>query len=82
MLPLSLILLKRVQTIIGRNKGLYSCLKQTKISFFFFYKIGEQEGRTYSVWDEGVGTRRRGEDMEKGCRKVNMMQILCTHVCK
>jgi hypothetical protein len=24
----------------------------------------------------------RGEDVGKGCRRVNMVQILCAHVCK
>jgi hypothetical protein len=42
---------------------------------FFFYKIREQEGRTSSVL--GVGT-----SVEEGCRRVNMLQILCTNVCK
>jgi hypothetical protein len=46
----------------------------------FFYKIREQEGKTGSVW--GVGTREREEDVGKGYRRVNMVQILCTHVCK
>jgi hypothetical protein len=23
-----------------------------------------------------------GEEMRKGCRRVNIVQILCTHVCK
>jgi hypothetical protein len=29
-----------------------------------------------------VGSSRRGEDVEKECRRVNIVQILCTHVCK
>jgi hypothetical protein len=58
---------------------MYSYLKQTKMAFFFsFYKSGEQEGRTGPLW--GVGTSGRREDVGKGCRRVNMMQILCTHV--
>jgi hypothetical protein len=32
------------------ENSLYSYLKQTKISFFFFYKIREQKGRTGLVW--------------------------------
>jgi hypothetical protein len=47
-------------------------LNRQKCHFFFFYIIREQEGRT----------SRRREDVEKGCRRVNMVQILCTHVCK
>jgi hypothetical protein len=29
-----------------------------------------------------VDTSRRGEEVGKGCGRVNMVQILCTHVCK
>jgi hypothetical protein len=49
------------------------------ISFFsfFFYKIREQEGRK--------GTAGNGGSVPvagKGYRRVNAVQILCTHVCK
>jgi hypothetical protein len=47
---------------------------------FFFYKIGEQAGRTGLIW--GVGINGRGQEVGTGCRRVNMVQILCTHVCK
>jgi hypothetical protein len=30
----------------------------------------------------GVVISEREEDAGKGCRRVNMVQILCTHVCK
>jgi hypothetical protein len=33
------------------------------------------------VWEE-VGTSGRVEVVEKGCKRVNMVQILCTYVCK
>jgi hypothetical protein len=46
--------------------------------FFSFTKL--EEGRTGPAWV--VGIRRREEDVERGCRRVNMVQILCTHVCK
>jgi hypothetical protein len=56
-------------------------LKQAKISFFFFiYKIREQEGRTGLA--RGIGTSGGGDVVGKGCRRVSIMQILCTHVCK
>jgi hypothetical protein len=29
-----------------------------------------------------VGTSGSGEEVEKGYGRVNMVQILCTHVCK
>jgi hypothetical protein len=30
----------------------------------------------------GVGTSGRAEDVEKGCRRMNTVQIFCTNVCK
>jgi hypothetical protein len=30
----------------------------------------------------GAGTSGRRKDIRKGCRRVNMVEILCTHVCK
>jgi hypothetical protein len=29
-----------------------------------------------------AGTTKRGEEVAKGCNMVNMVQTLCTHVCK
>jgi hypothetical protein len=55
-------------------------LKQTKMSFFPFYRIGEQEGRRGLVW--GVGTSSRRKDVRKGCRRVKVAPILGIHVCK
>jgi hypothetical protein len=46
----------------------------------FLNKIGEQEGRTEPVW--GNSTSGSGEDVGIGCRRVNIVQKLCTHVCK
>jgi hypothetical protein len=59
---------------MSQGNSLCSYLKQTKLSFlfFFFYKIREQEG--------GTGpTSGSGEEVGKGCGKVNMVQILCTY---
>jgi hypothetical protein len=44
--------------------------------YFFFYKIGEQKGGTDSV--QG-GEREGGSERS---RRMSMMQIMCTHVCK
>jgi hypothetical protein len=58
-------------------------LSKQKCHFFLLfssYRIREEEGRTGPAW--GVGTGRRGEKVRRGCRRVNMVQILCTHVCK
>jgi hypothetical protein len=28
----------------------------------------------------GVGTSGRGEDIRKACRRVNVLEILCSHI--
>jgi hypothetical protein len=43
------------------------------MSFFFFYKIRKKK-RT--------GQFLPGEDVGKGCVRVNIVQLLYTHVCK
>jgi hypothetical protein len=49
---------------------------------FFFYKIGEQEGRTGSAQGVGaVGAGGRGGVRERG-RRVNMVQTMYPHACK
>jgi hypothetical protein len=54
--------------------------KQEKISFFFFHNIREQEGGTSpACW---AGTSGRWEEVGKECGKVNIVQILVTHVYK
>jgi hypothetical protein len=30
----------------------------------------------------GVGTSERGEEVGKGCMRVNIVQILCSYICK
>jgi hypothetical protein len=45
-----------------------------------FFKIREQEGRTGPAW--GIGTSGQGEEVGKGFGRVNMVQTLCTRVCK
>jgi hypothetical protein len=66
----------------GNSLCSYFYLKQAKMSFFFFYKIREQEGRAGPAWGEQCWYRGRGRGVGKGDRRVNMAQILCTHVCK
>jgi hypothetical protein len=44
----------------------------------FFYKNREREGKTSPVW--GAGTSGREEDIRKGCRRENVVEILCTYV--
>jgi hypothetical protein len=45
-----------------------------------FFKNGQQEGKTGPVC--GLVLVGGGEDIRKGCRRVNVVEILCTHVCK
>jgi hypothetical protein len=66
---------------ISQGNSLCSYLKQNKNVIFFFYIIGEQEGGIGPVGG-GIGTTGSGEDVGKGCRRVNMVQILCVHICK
>jgi hypothetical protein len=42
---------------------------------------GQEEGRTGPAWGGGDTSGRR-EAMGRECGRVNMVQILCTHVCK
>jgi hypothetical protein len=53
---------------------------RTKMSFFFFYNIREQ-GAEQGLSRE-VGNSWTGKDVGKGCKRVNMVQTLCTRVCK
>jgi hypothetical protein len=62
----------------GISLGIY--LKQTKTSFLFIYKIGEQEGKNGSCLRGLVLVA--GGVVGKGCGRVNIVQILCTHECK
>jgi hypothetical protein len=57
-------------------------LNKQECHFFFFLKIRGQEGGTGFVRGGGVDTSGRGEGVGKGCRKVNMVQILCVYVNK
>jgi hypothetical protein len=68
---------------ISQGNSLYSYIKGTKMSFFFFFlftNVGEQEGGTGPAW---VGWYQwEGEEMEKRCGRVNIVQILCACMCK
>jgi hypothetical protein len=64
-----------------QGNSLCSYLKQIKMSFFFsFTKL---ENRRVEQFLSGeAGTSVMGEKVEKGCKSENIVQILCTHVCK
>jgi hypothetical protein len=46
------------------------------------YKIGKQEGGKDPSWGVGVLVQCKGEEVRKWLRRVNMVQILFTQVCK
>jgi hypothetical protein len=51
------------------------------MSFFFsLTKLENREGR--AVPAGGIDTSGKGEDVRKGCRKVDTVQILYRPVCK
>jgi hypothetical protein len=39
-----------------------------------------EEGKIGPLW--GLDTGGRGEDISKGGQRVNIMEILCTFICK
>jgi hypothetical protein len=70
-----------IQLEMSQGKSLCSYLKQTRMSFFFVvYKFREQEGRTGPSCRSWYHERR--EEVRKGCGRVNVVQILYTHVHK
>jgi hypothetical protein len=54
--------------------------QNVKILTTFFFFLQNQEDKTGSVL--GADIQGRGEDAGKCNRKVNMVQILCTHLWK
>jgi hypothetical protein len=52
------------------------------VSFFSFTKIREQEGRTGPAWGSGSWYQWEGRGGGERVRKVNMVQKMCTYVCK
>jgi hypothetical protein len=62
---------------LSQGNSMYSYPKQTKMSFFFLLQNWRTGGQNWRVWYQW-----EGEEVGKGCRRVNMVQILCIHVCK
>jgi hypothetical protein len=50
------------------------------MSFFYVTKLENKLGRTGPV--EGAGKSKREKELGKELGMVNIVQILCTHVCK
>jgi hypothetical protein len=66
----------------------WSCHKETPcvaiLNKCHFSSVTKSKNRRVDqgpIWVR-VGTSGRGEEVGKVCRKVNIVQILCTHVCK
>jgi hypothetical protein len=50
------------------------------MSFFFsFTKSENRRAEQVLPGKRGFGTDGRREEVEKGCERMNMVQILCTH---
>jgi hypothetical protein len=68
---------------VPQGNSLYSYCKQAKWQFYSFTKSKNRWAELLlPVGEGGFGTSGSGEEVGKGCKRVNMMQILCTHVCK
>jgi hypothetical protein len=67
---------------MSQRNYLCSYLKQAKMSLFSFAKSQNRRAEHVLYGGRGVGTNESGKDVGKECRKVNIVQILCTHVCK
>jgi hypothetical protein len=61
------------------NEKPYIAILNNK-SVIFIFKNRDQEDKTGPVW--GVGTSAKREDRRKGHRRLNMVEILYTHVQK
>jgi hypothetical protein len=64
---------------VPQGNSLCKYLKQAKLSFFFLSLAKSKNRREEQILPGGIDTSRRGKDMGKGCKRVNMVQILCTH---
>jgi hypothetical protein len=67
---------------LSQGNSLCSYLKQTKLSFFSFAKSENKRVEQILPGMGGVGTSVKEEEVGKGHGRVNIVQILCTHVCK
>jgi hypothetical protein len=69
---------------MSQGNSLCSYLKQAKMPLFFSFLL--QNERTGGQTDSAPGMEGcysgTGEVAGDGCKRVNMVQILCTHACK
>jgi hypothetical protein len=64
---------------MSQENTLYSYLKQTNMLFSF---SKTENKKTKQALSGGVDTSGTGEDVGKRCKRVNVVEILCTHVYK
>jgi hypothetical protein len=65
---------------VPKENPVSSYLDQTKMLFFSFTK--PENKRAEQILPGGVGTSGSGEEVGKRCRRMDVVEILCTHVCK
>jgi hypothetical protein len=65
---------------VSQRYFLCSYLKQVKCYFFSFTKLENRKAE--QVLGRVVSTSGSGEEVGKGLGRVNILQILCTHVYK
>jgi hypothetical protein len=57
-------------------------LNKQKCNFFSFSKTESRKAKQVLSGVGGVGISGREENIKKGYRRVNMVEIKCAHVCK
>jgi hypothetical protein len=67
---------------VPQEHSLCSYLKQQNCHLFFLSFAKSEHRREEKILPEGADTSGRGEEVRKGCKRVNMVQIVCTHECK
>jgi hypothetical protein len=75
--------IKYIYVEISQGNSLYSYLyyKQKMILFFLFSTKLQNRRMAQVLPRAGAGTSERGEEVGKGCRRVNTVQKLCTYIC-
>jgi hypothetical protein len=80
-MKLEIICTINIDVIIFRETPCVAILNKQKCLFFLFLQNQRTGGHNRSCVGV-VGIIGREEDVGKGSRRVNIVQILCTHICK
>jgi hypothetical protein len=67
---------------MSQENSLGAIINKQEWLFFLFFMKSENTRAEQILLGGGVGDSRSGEEVRKGCGRVNIVQILCTHVCK